>query len=185
MDEHDPKATRQGNDQQPKQRPTKPESKAVPQQRDSGDAETQGSEAGQASGDISEKTEFISYPTDKIVGIIDDPADLEAALRDLTAAGFTTDDIEVLTGEEGAHRIDVEGDKHGVFACIVRSIQKLGNYESAHLKRHEQELLAGHFGVGVTAKKEEDREKVREILKSHNGHFINFYGTWAMQKLEA
>jgi hypothetical protein len=104
---------------------------------------------------------------------------------DLKAAGFTADEIEVLTGEEGARRIDVNGGEHGVLAHIVRSILKtLGEYEIPHAKRHEQELLAGHFGIGVIAKQEEHQKKVRGILKSHNGHFINFYGTWTMQNLE-
>ena len=103
----------------------------------------------------------------------------------MRAAGFTADEIEVLTGEEGAHRIDVTGGEHGQLARLVRSFQKLlGNYEPKHVRRHEQELLAGHFGIGVTAKEPEAREKVREILKSHNGHFINFYGQWAMEVLE-
>ena len=28
------------------------------------------------------------------------------------------------------------------------------------------------------------REKVRKILKSHRGHFINFYGEWVIEALE-
>jgi hypothetical protein len=147
--------------------------------------ETEQSAAGPPTIRANETSDFIYYPTDKVVGIIDDPDDAEAALSDLEVAGFTAEEIEVLTGEEGAHRIDPTGRKHGVLPRIVRCIQKLGNYESDHVTRHEQELLAGHFGIGVTAKKEEDREKVRDILKSHNGHFINFYGKWAMQRLDA
>jgi hypothetical protein len=147
--------------------------------------ETEQSAAGPPTIGANETSDFIYYPTDKVIGIIDDPDDAEAALTDLEAAGFTADEIEVLTGEEGAHRIDPTGRKHGLLPRIVRSIQKLGNYESDHVRRHEQELLAGHFGIGVTAKKEEAREKVRDILKSHNGHFINFYGRWAMQRLDA
>lgn len=136
------------------------------------------------SGDRGERSDFISYPTNKVVGFINDPSDAQAAVRDLHAAGFTADEIEVLTGEEGAHRIDVTGREHGILARIVRSIQKIGDYESEHVRRHEQELLAGHFGIGVTAKREKDREQVRRILKSHNGHFINVYGEWAMEKLD-
>ncbi|MDQ3802550.1 MAG: hypothetical protein M3416_01670 [Acidobacteriota bacterium] len=130
-------------------------------------------------------SDFIFYPTNKVVGIVDDPGDAKAALRDLRAAGFTVDEIEVLTGEEGAHRIDMTGEGHGPLARGVRALQKLlGDYEPAHVRRHEQEFLAGHYGIGVTAKDQEAREKVREILKSHNGHFINFYGVWAMEVLE-
>lgn len=56
--------------------------------------------------------------------------------------------------------------------------------EPVQIKRVEQELLAGHFFVTVDAIKPEAREQVREILKSHDGHFINFYGQWAVEVLE-
>ncbi len=64
---------------------------------------------GKPPSDRHDDPDFIFYPTNKVVGIIDDPADAKAALRDLRAAGFTADEIEVLTGEEGAHRIDPTG----------------------------------------------------------------------------
>jgi hypothetical protein len=145
----------------------------------------QGPVSEQAANDKNKTSDFIAYPTNKVVGFIDDLGDAQAALSDLRASGFAADEIEVLVGEEGAQRIDVNGGEHGVLAHMVRSILKaLGGYEIPHAERHEQELLAGHFGIGVTAKQEEDRKKVRGILKSHNGHFINFYGAWTMEKLE-
>jgi hypothetical protein len=140
---------------------------------------------GKPPSDRHDDSDFIFYPTNKVVGIIDDPADAKAALRDLRAAGFTVDEIEVLTGEEGAHRIDVIGEEYGPLARFIRPFQKLlGDYEPVHVRRHEREFLAGHYGIGVTAKEPEAREKAHQILKSHNGHFINFYGQWAMEVLE-
>lgn len=53
-------------------------------------------------------------------------------------------------GEEEAQRLEVNGDDHGLLAHIVRSIQEMSDYETPHVRRHEQELLAGHFGIGVT-----------------------------------
>src|SRR5260370_9987442 len=104
--------------------------------------ETQGPVAGQALIDKNKRSDFIAYPTNKVVGFIDDPGDAQAALSDLRAAGFTGDEIEVLTGEEGARRIDVNGGEHGALAHIVRSVLKtLGDYEIPHAKRHEQDLL--------------------------------------------
>ena len=127
---------------------------------------------------------FIRYPINKVVGIIDDMGDCQAALRDLQAAGFTGHQVQVLTGEKGAHRIDVKGDEHGPLAHIVRSTQKLlGDYEIEDATRYEQELLAGHFGIGVTARDDEDRDQARQILKAHHGHFINFYGRWIVENL--
>jgi hypothetical protein len=135
--------------------------------------------------DAKDHSDFIPYPTNKVVGIIDDVGDAQAALRDLKAAGFTAKQVRVLTGKEGAHRLDVKGDEHGPLAHIVRSTQRLlGDYEIEHATRHEQELLAGHFGIGVTAQYKENRDKARQILKAHHGHFINFYGRWAMENLD-
>jgi hypothetical protein len=89
------------------------------------------------------------------------------------------------TREEGAHRIDVKGDEHRPLAHIVRSTQKLlGDYKIEHAARHEHEVLAGHFGIGVVARDEEDRDQARQILKAHNGHFINFYGRWTTEYMD-
>jgi hypothetical protein len=83
---------------------------------------------------------------------INDVQNAQAALHDLRAAGFPAAQITVLTGEEGAHRIHVRGDQHGPLAHIVDSMQKvLGDYENKDATRYEEEMLAGHFGIGVTA----------------------------------
>jgi hypothetical protein len=143
----------------------------------------------QAPGDTSDKSansEFSFNPTNKVVGIIDDPSDAKAALRDLRAAGFTAEEVELLTDEEGAQRIDLTGEGRKVLVHIIRSTQQPQDYYDAPriVRQIEQELKAGHYGIGVGAKETEAREKVREILKSHNGHFINFYGQWAAEALE-
>src|SRR5215469_2999745 len=135
--------------------------------------------------EVNDESDFISYPTSRVGGIIDNVGDAQSALDDLKAAGFTPDDIRVLTGEEGARRIDVKGDEHGPWAHVVRSVQELlGSYEIRHDTRDEEELLAGHFGIGVIARDPVDRDKVRHILKAHHGHFINYYSRWVVEYLE-
>ena len=130
--------------------------------------------------------DFISYPRNKVIGIIDTPEDAQAALHDLRAAGFPASQIRVLTGQEGAHRIDVRGDQHGPLAHIVRSTQKLlGDYELADATRYEKEMLGGHFVIGVTAHHSDERDKVLQILRSHTGHYINFYSPWTIEELAA
>lgn len=135
--------------------------------------------------EIEGKPDFIPYPTNRVVGIIDDLSNAKAAVRDLQKAGFLTTQIRVLTGKEGARRINARGDQHGVLARILRSTQKvLGDYEIPHATRHEREMLAGHFGIGVTVRDKEDGNKALKILKSHRGHFINFYGLLTMEILK-
>ena len=135
--------------------------------------------------EIDHGSDLIAYPTNKVIGIIDKAQDAEAAVHDLRRAGFTRDKIRVLTGEQGAHRIDPTGDRHGLLAQILRSTQRvLGRYEIPHATRHEEEMLAGHFGIGITVEDKEDREKALRILESHHGHFINFYGPLVMEMLK-
>lgn len=131
-----------------------------------------------------EKSDFITYPTNKVVGFIDSKDDAVAALHDLHKAGFEVNDIEVLTGQEGADRIDVTGAKHGTLARMVRALQRTGEFEVLHAREHTKELLAGHYGIGVTANHEKDRKKISEIMKAHGGHFINFYGVWHVEYLD-
>src|SRR6185436_16388143 len=94
-------------------------------------------------------SEFTFVPTNKVVGIIDDAGDTKAALHDLKAAGFTADDVELLTDDEGARRVSMSDDRQ-VLIHIFRSTQKPPAFYDAPglLKRIEQELLAGHYFVG-------------------------------------
>lgn len=53
--------------------------------------------------------EFISYPTDRVVGTIEDPEAAQDAADALLAAGFKMDEIDVLYGEEGMRRLSPTG----------------------------------------------------------------------------
>jgi hypothetical protein len=140
----------------------------------------------QTPGDRGASSKFIFNPTNKVIGIIDDAGDALLALRALRSAGFTAEEVELLTDEEGAQRVDLTGEGREVLVHIIRPAQQPQEYYDAPriVRQIEQELKAGHYGIGVGAKDREARERVRGILKSHNGHFINFYGQWAAEALE-
>jgi len=136
----------------------------------------------------SANSEFTFDPTGKVVGSIDAAGDAKDAMRDLTALGFATSEVELLTDQEGAARIDMNGEGHEamVHVHIFDSTQKVpAFYDSPVIvRRVEKELRASHYLIGVVAKDGEARERAREILKSHGGHFINFYGRFAAEGLE-
>jgi hypothetical protein len=134
----------------------------------------------------SANSEFTFDPTNKVVGSINAAGDAKDAMRDLTAAGFAASEVELLTDEEGAARIGMSGERHETMVHIFNSKQKVPTfYDSpAIVTRVEEELRASHYLIGVVAKEVEARERAREILKSHGGHFINFYGRFAAEGLE-
>ncbi|MCE7990069.1 MAG: hypothetical protein DYG89_53675 [Caldilinea sp. CFX5] len=56
--------------------------------------------------------------------------------------------------------------------------------ERAHAERYEQMIRQGHYVIAVHLHEVEQREQVRQLLKAHGGHFINFYGRYAIRKLD-
>jgi len=131
----------------------------------------------------SANSEFTFDPTNKVVGSIDAAGDAKDAMRDLTAAGFAASEVELLMDEEAAARISMSDE---AMVYIFHSTQKVPAFYDAPVivRRVEEELRASHYLIGVVAKDGEARERAREILKSHGGHFINFYGRFAAESLE-
>jgi hypothetical protein len=126
---------------------------------------------------------FIAYPTNRVVGTVDDPGAAQAVVEALLEAGFATDEIDILYGEEGLRRLNPTGEEQGVLARVLRAAFQW-NEEDKYLRQHVEDIRAGHFVIMILAKEPEKREKVREILKSHGGRFIKFFGNWAIQSLD-
>lgn len=125
--------------------------------------------------------DFIPYPTDRVVGTIDDPGDARTAIDTLLQAGFTRDDIDVLHGEAGLERLDPAGTDHGFLARFQRTLIRAAGpaEEYKHLMRHVDDVRAGRFVVMVLAKEAAERGLAAQILSSHGAEFIGFYGRWA------
>ena len=130
--------------------------------------------------------EFLNYPMNRVVGVFADWAQARAVIDLLSQEGYDKDRIGVLYGQEGAKRLDAAGQKHGLIAQISRFFQGFADMDAKHTHRHEQELLAGHVLVEVdVGEVETAREHVRATMKAHGGYFINYYGKWFVENLEA
>ena len=129
---------------------------------------------------------FAFDPTGKVVGIINDAGDAEAALGDLRAADFRAGDLHLLVAEEAAGRIGAGGGGQEVTVHVFRPAQRVPAFYDAPViaRRVEQGLRDGHYLIGVAARDTEARARARDILKSRGGHFINFFGPLAAEALE-
>jgi hypothetical protein len=135
--------------------------------------------------DLGATGEFLEYPTNRVVGVFADWGHARATIDQLAAGGFTPEQIGALCGPEGAKRLDASGQQHGILAQISRFFQGFADMDEKHTKRHEQELLAGHALVSVAAADDAKREQIRQVMKAHGGYFINYYGKWVVENLEA
>lgn len=134
---------------------------------------------------LNEGTNFLTYPTNKVIGILSTPEELHAAVSELNNAGFQKEQVQVLCGEKGAERLDTTGERHGFLARVYRFIEKFGDMESKHLSEYKSELLGGHFLLAVDAPEEDDRTRALNVLKAHGGRRINFFGKWTVEGLSS
>jgi hypothetical protein len=126
---------------------------------------------------------WLAIPTDKVIGSVSTTEDLKASITQLNADGFGQKEISVLCGEEGASRIDVTGEHHGLLGHLYRFVEKFGDMDVKLLKDYEEELLGGHFVIAVDVNDDDERKRVTDILVSHGGHRVNFFGRWVIENL--
>lgn len=91
--------------------------------------------------------------------------------------------VKVFSGEAGAQQIDASGAQHGLFAQLVRIYQRTTS-EHDQAAYYEQALREGRYVIAIHNDDADARQQVRAILKTQGGHFINFYGRRAIQKLD-
>jgi hypothetical protein len=132
---------------------------------------------------LNEGTNFLTYPANKVLGILSTPEELYTAVTELNNAGFKKEQLQVLCGEKGAQRLDTTGERHGFLGRLYRFAEKFGDMESKHLSEYKSELLGGHFLLAVDILDDDDRRRVIDTFKAHGGHRVNFFGKWTIEGL--
>jgi hypothetical protein len=130
-----------------------------------------------------ERREFEKFGTSKVVGVINDKAQVDTARVALNSIGITDSMIEVFCGLEGEHSLDLKGESHGFLDHINRVLEHFLLVDGLHMDRYERELLAGRCVIQVYTTNSQTREQANGILKSCGAHFINAYGQWATEVL--
>jgi len=124
----------------------------------------------------------LSYPTDKLVAIIDAMPDAEQARQELLEAGFAPNALGVQHGthptEHTVHYTDFDPFPH------LARLLHVGSIEHEQAVVYEQALREGQSVIAVYAPKAEARERALGIIEAHNAHYINFYGKWVIEALK-
>jgi hypothetical protein len=125
------------------------------------------------------------YPTGSVVGVLSDVAALDDARRRLEAAGFDGDRCEVLHGEEGLARLDVEGAAHGTSGSLMRRLQAALSDDADHVRRYAEGLEAGHYVVGVAVGEDEAaKERAADALRSAGAEPVHYYAERYVEDLD-
>ena len=124
-----------------------------------------------------------TYPTDHVLGVVDDPADAAGAAAALVAAGLPTADVTILRGDAGAEAMDGLGEAHGFFGRLVRTLQFTTMDQMPDFALYEAAIRDGRAVVAVRVPDREAVTRVRDVLTEHGAHFLNFYARLYTEEL--
>lgn len=133
---------------------------------------------------MSPRRRYIGYPTNRLLAVIDDPAEAAAAMAELKAAGLADRDLELLRGEEGADRMDGTGEVSGWLGRLRRAFDFTLMDQLVDFAAYERALRDGRAVVMVHVHGDAPKSKAHEVLKRHGGHFSNYYGRFATEELD-
>ena len=126
----------------------------------------------------------IGYPTNRLLAVIDDPSAAAVAVAELTASGIAPGDLDLLRGGEGADRVDGSGKVSGWLGRLRRAFAFTLMDQLVDFAAYERALRDGRAVVMVRVEGDAPKAAAHDILKRHDGHFINYYGRFATEELD-
>jgi len=123
------------------------------------------------------------YPSGSVVGILTEEASLEDARQRLSQSGF--DRCDVLHGEEGLARLDLEGEAHGRGGTFMRRLQGMLSDDADHVRDYAEHLRAGHYVVAVAVGDDEvAKQRAADALRAHSD-VVHYYADNYVEDLGA
>lgn len=122
------------------------------------------------------KDGFELQPTNNVTAELIDLSSAQALAVKLEGHEIKKDAISVYLGQEGLEMIDLEGENHGMYGFILRSIQHLSHEWKIHESAQEA-LENGKVLVSIqTDGSDEQISTVVEALKERDADGIVYWG---------
>jgi hypothetical protein len=129
------------------------------------------------------KRPMITYPTRKVLGVIDDPAQARDAVAALEATGVPASDIRLLLGEEGRLGLATLGSRRNPFSRAIRVFQFMSMDQLPDFLVYERAIEDGRAVVAVHVADRSAMKAAREVLERFGAHFLNHFGRLSTEEL--
>jgi len=126
---------------------------------------------------------MIGYPTNRLLMVIDDPADAATAARELVSMGMAPADVAVLEGEDGIAALRRFGGSRGPMARLVRMFQFMSMDQMPDFVMYEAALREGRAVLAVRAHGQAQRLAAVRAGARHGAHFANWFGRLYTEEL--
>jgi hypothetical protein len=131
------------------------------------------------------RSDTFPYPGGSVVGILADGIALDNARRRLEDAGFEADRYDVLHGDDGLARIDVEGAGHGTSGSLMRRLQSALSDDADHVRRYADGLRSGQYVLGVRVGDDQAaKARAADALRGSPAEFVHYYAENYVEDLD-
>jgi hypothetical protein len=124
----------------------------------------------------------LTYPTDHLLGVIDDPVQAAAAAKVLLANGFAARDVTILRGDEGAQRLTPSTGAAGAWTKVLRAVQYMTMDQMPDFPAYVAALHDGRAVVAVRARNRARVLRARDVREKSGAHFLNYFGRYATEE---
>jgi hypothetical protein len=129
------------------------------------------------------KRPMITYPTRKVLGVIDEPARAREAVAALQATGVPASDIRLLLGEEGRRDLATLGSRPNPLSRAIRVFQFMSMDQLPDFLVYERALEDGRAVLAVHVGNRTAMLSVRTVLERFGAHFLNHFGRLSTEEL--
>jgi len=129
------------------------------------------------------KRPMITYPTRKVLGVIDDPARAREAVAALEATGVPASDIRLLLGEEGRRDLATLGSRPNPLSRAIRVFQFMSMDQLPDFLVYERALEDGRAVLAIHVGNRTAMLDVRAVLERFDAHFLNHFGRLSTEEL--
>jgi hypothetical protein len=123
--------------------------------------------------------------TGKMLAVVDRAVDAPRIVAALGQAGVDTGELSLLRGPEGASRIDATGAESGLLARLRQATSFTLVDQMPDFVLYQAALLDGRAVLAIPIPSDETRDIAVRILREHGAHFINVYGRFATEEVDA
>jgi hypothetical protein len=129
------------------------------------------------------KRAMITYPTRKVLGVIDDPAQAREAVSALEATGVPPSDIRLLVGDDGRRDLATLGSRPNPLSRAVRVFQFMSMDQLPDFLVYERAIEDGRAVIAVHVANRSAMVAVRPVLERFGAHFLNHFGRLSTEEL--
>lgn len=116
---------------------------------------------------MSDQSNTINDPTNRIVAVLEKESSADAARRDIADYGIAGDSIRTFQGGSDAEGVDTSA--------------KWFADTDDEMEHFQQQLRSGNIVISIPVSDEKCRDAVHKILKRHNAFRITHFGKWVTE----